>query len=160
MKRRTLLVLVTILEEKIQEKNKIKYAYFLAKNINLMKNEKGILRKVYADFNNDNNGYTLFEQERIAIAERYSGKDTNGSPIIKDGNYFILDTESFQSEFEALQEKYKDAISLRSKRMAEIDSFLDEDVDIKLHKIKLQDLPDEIDDFLQVLLEAGLVIEE
>ena len=94
--------------------------------------------------------YMNYENERMIICINYAEKDTNGNPIIENGpdgrqRYKIEDQMGFQIDFAELREKYKEVIDDMDNSQKEFDDFINQPSDVKLTKINLNSLPDEID---------------
>ncbi len=65
-----------------------------------------------------------FEESRISLLKKYGEKDDKGDLLLNDGNVTIKDMNSFNEEFMSLQRS---------------------EVSVELQKIKLDDLPSELD---------------
>ena len=55
-----------------------------------------------------------------------------------------VSTKEVEQEFESLKGKHKEAVSARDKQIEEYTSLLTTDSDFKPHKVKLADVPKEI----------------
>jgi hypothetical protein len=101
----------------------IKMKYFNSKNIEIMKPEI----KAIGD-----TGYTEYEKERVELVKKHGEKDEKGElKTNENGTVNLPNPAEFTKEVEALKEKHK-----------ELFKFLEEEVEIKFHQIKLVDMPD------------------
>ena len=118
----------------------VKFAYAVAKNLNILKVEVQALetaRKTTEDYNK-------FDKERIALATKHAKKDDNGKPIVVGQNFEIENMEEFEYELAVLKEKHKEAIEKREAQLKDFEDLLQKEVEIKLHKIALEDVPQSI----------------
>lgn len=133
-----------------------KFAYFIAKNLKLIREEIETLKKLDAI----SDGFKMFEVKRIALCEKYSEKDDNKGPIIENQSYKISDKnrKKFNKELESLKEKYKESLDEKKKKDEELQEILDEESELKFYKIKVSDLPNDISANTLMILEE--LIEE
>lgn len=118
----------------------VKFAYGISKNLNLLKPEVNALneaRKPSPEFG-------LYDKERVELAQKHAEKDEKGKTVTLNGQYQIVDQEAFDKEFKELQEKHKETLEKREVQMKEFNDLLDKEVEITLHKIKLEDVPQNI----------------
>lgn len=140
-----LIVLVVSLAN-IKSMKGIKFNYTIAKNINLLKGEYESIMKG----NEQSEGYKEYDKKRLEILEKYSKKDDNNkSVIVVDrglANYAIAKEKQteYKEEIEKLQKEHKKAIDEREKQVKEFQKFLKEDVKVKLFKVKLKEVPEDI----------------
>lgn len=97
--------------------------------------------------------YREVEEERVRILKEYSNKDANGEAIVKGNNYDLDKTKSleFQEAITNFSTKYKEEIKIQEERLKEVESFLNEEIDINLLKINLEEFPDEYISLLETL---------
>lgn len=101
----------------------IKMKYFNSKNIEITKPEI----KAIGDA-----GYTEYEKERVELVKKHGDKDDKGElKTNENGTVNIQNPSEFAKDIETLKEKHK-----------ELFKFLEEEVEIKLHQIRLMDMPD------------------
>jgi hypothetical protein len=86
-----------------------------------------------------------YEQERQILCISYAKKDENGNPVVDNGHYVIEDPQTFQNDMNDLRTKYHDAIVDFEAAQQEFENFLDQDSDVKLVKVNIKDLPEDID---------------
>ena len=97
------------------------------------------------------------DEERIKLAEQYSEKnkegkviyltakkDKDGKEVVKNNAYVLEDENKFEKEFTKLKGKHKEAISKRDKQIEEYNKLLEEEIEIELHKIAMDDVPEDI----------------
>ena len=99
--------------------------------------------------------YKRYEQERIALCQKYAQRDENGEQLVDQGQYVIDPNrqDEFRKEAEQLQNKYADAIQEAQKvteqfqqNIGETDSGITPGTDIemiaasKLPKLSVSDL--------------------
>lgn len=124
----------------------VKFAYAVARNINLLKSEIESLDKALQPPEE----FMEFEKERIALVEKYAEKDEKGKPKIEvAGNgaqQYVMEESGnkFQKEFETLKGKHKKAVEAREKQIDDYTKLLTTESDFKPHMLKLEDLPKEI----------------
>jgi hypothetical protein len=79
-----------------------------------------------------------FDEQRIKLCEKYANKDSDGKPIMEDGNYILNNKEKFSEEYEAL---VKEEVCLRHDFVEfSLDEFLDNN--LKCNWILLEDMFD------------------
>lgn len=115
----------------------VNFAHAVAKNLNLLKTEVQALETA----RKASDEYTVFEKERIELAKKHAKKDDKGKPVIVGQNFEIEDMESFESELATLKEKHKEAIEKREAQLKDFEDLLQKEVEINLHKISLEDVP-------------------
>ena len=101
----------------------IKMKYFVSKNGEIAKTEIKAINDA---------GYSEYEKDRVEVVKKFGDKDDKGElKTNENGTVNIKDIEGFNKEIEGLKEKHK-----------KLFEFLEEEVEIKLHQIKLSDMPD------------------
>lgn len=124
----------------------VKFSYAVARNINLLKPELESLEKSMELPEK----FKEFEKERIELVEKWAEKDDKGKPkkekAENGAEQYIMgaDEKKFEKEFTALKTKHKEAVSAREKQVEEYTKLLTTDSEVKLYKIKLDDVPKEI----------------
>jgi hypothetical protein len=119
----------------------MKFAYCVAKNKRLIEQELKILE----DILKSTNAFREYETKRIQVCEKNCVKDPSGKPILdKNGNFDILNKASFDSEMNPLMEQYKDTIDHRKKQVDEFQEMMGKQVEVEVHQIKLEDIPQDI----------------
>ena len=126
--------------------NGVKFSYGVAKNLNILKPEIESLEKSLEMPEK----FQEFERERIALVEKYTEKDENGKPkketAANGAQQYVMGKEvkKFEKEFTDLKGKYKEAVGLRDKQIEEYTKLLTTDSEVKVYKVKLEDVPKEI----------------
>lgn len=118
----------------------VKFAYAVAKNINIIKPEL----KALSDAQKPSELYKEYEKERIELCKKMASKDEKGKPIIEENAYKFDDKEAFEAELDKLKKKHKEAVEEREKQAKEVEELFSMKSKIKLHKIKIDDVPQEI----------------
>jgi len=148
MTNKELIELNKVLDQVSHIKGK-QFAYAVFKNKSIIEEELKIFDKLKRDPHPQYQGY---ENERTALCINHSKKDKNGNPIVNAGKYDIEDLESFQKEFEELKEKYVEVFDDLKSAEDEYNAFLNDETKCELIKVKISDLPDDIDaQFLMAL---------
>lgn len=124
----------------IKDLKGVKLNYAIAKNISLLEPEVKALQKAHMS----SDSFQEYEKKRVEIAEKYAKKEENGNPIIVNDNYILEDKYGFTKEVEKLNKEYKKTIDERKAQMEEVDKLLLEEVPIELHKITLDDIPNDV----------------
>jgi hypothetical protein len=117
----------------------VKFAYFLAKNLNIIKDEIESIKSAI-EFSKE---YKEFDNERMVLATKHAKKE-NGQPVIKDNSFVLEDEAGFKKDFGKLSEEYTETIEAREKQTEEFNTLLKEESEIKLFKISLKDIPEGI----------------
>ncbi len=117
----------------------IKFAYSVVKNINIIKPEIEALQKA----GEPSLGFTEYEKKRIELAKKFAKKD-KGEPVIDGNSYVLEDKNKFDKEWEKLKKEYSEELGKREWQIKQYNDLLLEDSDIKLHKIKIADVPQDI----------------
>lgn len=104
------------------------FAYIVAKNISLIRDEVEFLLKARPK------EYIEFEAKRLDLAKEYAIKDELERPIVRDGNFSIGNTERFEMEISRLKDTYKGVID-------EYTILMEVESELKFYKVKLSDCP-------------------
>ena len=124
----------------------VKFAYAVSKNINILKNEIESLDKAMEP----SEKFMEYDKARIALVELHAEKDDKGKAKIitsaSGSQQYDIDEENkmFKKAFDALKEKHKEAVGAREKQVEEYIKLLETDSDVKVYKVKLEDVPKEI----------------
>lgn len=148
-----LIELNAVLNEVTNIKGK-KFAYMVVKNKSLIEQELKVFEEIKRNPHPD---YEKYELERKELCESHSKKDENGNIKSVDGKYDIEDMGAFQKDFEVLKEKYKEVIDDLQAAEQDFNNFLNDEAKVELVKVKIDDLPDDID--AEFLLKLKSVIE-
>jgi hypothetical protein len=117
----------------------VKFAYCVAKNMNLLKPEVISLEEA----KKPTKDFLEYDAKRVDIVKKYAKKDEKGKFIIENQEYLIDDQDAFEEEFQALKkENFLKLYSIaRELQMNEFYDLLEKETDIKLFKIALSDVP-------------------
>lgn len=116
-----------------------KFAYAVARNITTLNSKLRVLQNTPKA----SEAYLQFEKERIVLVEQHAKKN-DGKPVIENGHYVVEDDAAFQSAYEELKAKHKDAVLEREAQLKEEQARMQEGVDIDLYTIPSTYLPQEI----------------
>ena len=154
MNRRNLVDLWKIMDQYKGVKH-IKFAYFLAKNKKKIQPEIEALEEIIVP----SEAFKAYDGERAKLAEFYSDKDEDGNPKILNSNYVVAEKlKEFEDELKVLKEKYTKVVEERNKQVEDYSNMLEEEIEFDGHKIKLDDLPPEVDSiFIEVLIDTNLL---
>lgn len=109
----------------------VKFAYAIAKNIRLIQAEVKLLEEAKSE------KYKEYDNKRLELAKKHAQKDAQGNSLIINNSYILENQEVFDAELEVLKKKYEAEIK-------EYEDLLDTENELKLHKIKLSDVPVDI----------------
>lgn len=121
-----------------------KFAYAISKNVSLLEVEMKALNKSLEP----KKKFIEYDNERVELAKKLAKKGEKGEPLkkIEEGveKYDMADEAQWDKEFAELQEKYKEPIDERKEQLKEYEKMLEEKSEVKIHKIKLSEIPQEI----------------
>jgi len=157
MIRRDLLRLNNVMVNLSEGVHKLKFAYFIAKNIGLMKVEIDAINEI----NKPCEEYNIFEEKRGELIHKYADKNENGDPKIIN-NRFIFTVENrkkYDLELEPIKEEGKIAHNLEKERNEQFEEMLNEEIeDFKGFKLKFEYLPEEIQPIaLEIFMTLDLI---
>jgi sensor histidine kinase YesM len=121
-----------------------KFAYAVARNISLLKNEIEALSEAYKM----DEGYTTYEKERMELAKSHAEVDDKGKPkttIVNGSSEFVVkDHSAFEADFEKLKETHSDAFYGREKQVEEFKELLESETEVELHALQSENVPEDI----------------
>jgi len=99
-----------------------------------------------------NPDFKNFENARIDLCKKHTGKDDQGNFAIKremkngviKESYNITDMDKFNADFEALKIEFKDVIARQEINDKAYNDFLNTDIDFEFYKIDFNSLPDNL----------------
>jgi hypothetical protein len=118
----------------------VKFSYGVAKNIALLKTEVESLSKAQES----SKEFVEYDNARIELAKKHAKKDDKGEPVVEKNSYVIENQEAFDKEFETLKKTHKKALDERENQIKDFNDLLEKETDIQFHKIKLEDVPEDI----------------
>ena len=122
----------------------VKFAYAVAKNMNMLKPEVQALEKALEM----SPEYKEFENKRIELVESYAKKNESGKPVFdKVKNSYDIEEgkeEVLNKEFEKLKAKNKKLFDARTKQIDEYNALLKTEIKIKLYTVPLSVVPETI----------------
>lgn len=130
--------------QQVSELRGAKFAYSIARNTDIIKPIVESLEKTLAY----DEGYTLYETERVALAMKHSKKSETGDPVIENNRYIVEKQNKFNEDFKKLNEKHKETLIARENQIREYNKIMEEESEpIELRKVKSDDLPSDIPAF-------------
>ena len=123
----------------------VKFSYGVIKNKNLIQREIDTIKDLFKP----QKGFMEYQEKRIKLCQKFSRKDEKGNYIYvnitpNNRDFAIENQELFDKELEKLQKEYRKEIDFIKKQGEEMALFLDEDVNIKWHKIPMEIVPENI----------------
>lgn len=133
-----------VLNSLAQEKTTAKGAYGIAKNKRIIETEVKSIEEAQRNQKLPD-GIEDFEAKRIDLCKEYCDKDKDGKPMV-DGNSFVIIENQvvFTEKLTELREEFAEPLQARKDQDKDFREFLKEDVEIDLHKIKIDDMPNNI----------------
>jgi len=159
VKKRELLKFAEVIKSFEGLKYSTKFSYFLTKNKISCRDEIEALDEA----RKPDQKFLDFELERVKIAQEYSDKNPDGSPVIRNGAFIILseNQDKFDKELTKLRKVSKTTIEDRDKQIEEFERIINEETDFNGFKIKLSELPTQIEPVIvEVLVNLDLIIED
>ena len=138
VKKRNLFLILSVIDDLSNKQVSPRFGYALAKNKAKIKDEVEAIKEV-GKFSDD---YKRFEAERAKLCNEYGEKNEDGTPKIENNVYVIVNKDEFDNKFKELREQNKDVIAEQEKRMQEVETILDEEIDIEWYRIKLEWFPE------------------
>jgi len=148
MKRRQLVMIVQQIRNLRDVKN-TKLSYNLLKNLNLIGPVMQPVEVVQAKIEQLNNKELQeYDTRRVDLCHEHAKLDDDGKPIIikKDGveRFDMEDKEAFNEAIEKLREEYSEVFLKKEELQSQLIELLNEDVEIKLHKVSADCLPKDL----------------
>lgn len=103
-----------------------------------------------------------YDKARMELAQKHAKKDENGEVSMKNGGreYDIESLTAFQKELEALREEHKAAYDEQMVKEEEFKKLMLEETSVEFHKVKTDNLPEEITTEQMEVLNLIEMIEE
>jgi len=117
-----------------------RFTYTISKNKEVLKNVVEEIQKTAEMHDN----YREYEKERVELNEKYTKRDKDGNPEVKDKNYVIKDKAKFEEEVEKLKEKHKEAIEEREQQRKDVEELANKEITLDLKTIPLSIVPDKV----------------
>lgn len=117
-----------------------RFTYTISKNKEILKNVVEEIQKKAEMHDN----YREYEKERVELNEKYTKRDKDGNPEVKDKNYVIKDKAKFEEEVEKLKEKHKEAIEEREQQRKDVEELANKEITLDLKTIPLSIVPDKV----------------
>jgi len=150
MKKRDVFVMLEAISKLGEIKGSVKFSYALNKNKRVLLEEAKIIQESLEKLEDKKDMDLLKELEKDIdkLMKKYSTKDENGKPKRQGFGYLINtnDAEKAQEEVKNIEKskKYLDVVKRKTELNNKNEELLNEKLgkDVKLHKIKLSDLPE------------------
>ena len=117
----------------VEQLKGVKFAYAVAKNTKIIEPEIDSLKEAAKS----SEKFTSYQQDFKELQMEHAEKNEKGDLVIKD-------EKAFTKALEKLQEEHREAIDGRKKQSDEIEKLLEEEVELKLLKVKKEELPEDI----------------
>lgn len=142
MKNKDLLDLFSALESVNSDTCSAKFKYGIARNKKIIENQIKILQ----DLIKPSDEYIQVENERLSICHKYCERDENNNPRMVNGMFIMKEETRKESDTEISEfmAKNKDVFDAAIKKSQEINAILEEEIDITLHNIPIDAVPDTI----------------
>ena len=120
----------------------VKFSYAISRNLAVLKPEVEALEKA----SSPTPEFMEMDKERIKLVEEHAEKDEKGKPKKKGNEYVIPEDkkEDFENAFEAFKLEHKELYDAREKQIEEYTALLETESEVKLHKVNLVDVPQNI----------------
>lgn len=156
MTRQEALALWEILKALGSRKFSIKFSYAIAKTAGKLEDEVKAISRAAQDIPDK---VKNFEDARQELAKSYARRDESGNPmrtVSSNGNRVWDidpgDIEEFQSDLNALKEDMAEEWKAVEDRQKDLEDMLDEEIEVKFHRVQERFWPDEIEPaYLQAL---------
>ena len=133
-----------------------KFAYAMVKNKQLIEPEyKAILSLyIYGD------KYKKYDKERLKLIDKYGSRDSSNELIITNGSVMFSNENltKFENEISILKNEYTEVLTQVETINSEVNKILNETIDINIHKINIDYVPDQIKigdmEILEVLIDS------
>jgi len=117
-----------------------KFSYAISKNSRKLEVEIECLKEAQKP----SEGFSKYETERIELCKEMAKKDESGNPLTTNNSFDIDDIPTFDKKMKELNKKFKTDLEEREKQIKEVESLLSGEVSIELHKVSVDDLPENI----------------
>lgn len=140
-----------VLEAVSKQKAPVRFAYGIAKNMRLLKDEVGAIQEARMPPEK----FQEFERKRIKICRDLADKDDNGQPVVLGIQFKVTENEAELNEkIDALREEYKEAIEEFNEREKEVVKLLKEEVEFDVYKVDFSEFPEKMSaEQMEVLLD-------
>ena len=150
MKKKDLLEIYQTLNS-IQKIEGVKFAYAVAKNKKLILPEFESIQEAQKV-----EKYIEYETKANQLKMEYCDKDKAGNPKIENNRIFFEDLtkkkgEEYRSKWSELEKEYAEAIKEFQEKQKEVEKILEEETKLELHKIKIDDIPDNMAKYVDSL---------
>lgn len=118
----------------------VKFSYAVAKNKKMVFAEIELLQESIKPIN----GIEEYEKKRVDLCKKYSKLD--GEPAIVNNEYMIKPSnqKAFDKQLDLLVKEHKEDLSARKKQVDEYNKLLDEPIELNLHKVSIDNVPEAI----------------
>ncbi len=119
----------------------IKFAYALARNKTFIKDEIEAIEKA----STAPEKFLEYEQKRIQLCTEHCDKKADGSPSVTPQGVFVIreNRTTFDDALEVLREECKEELDVYEEWKDGLETFMKEQVPVKVHRVKLTEFPAE-----------------
>ena len=118
----------------------VKFAYAVSKNAQSIESEL----KAIQEAAKPREDFVKYEKERVELCEECSKKDDQGKSISIRGEFQMEDRAAFDKKLKKLRKTHEKAIDGSVAQKLEIEELLKEDVEVKIHKVAVDNLPEDL----------------
>ena len=126
------------------DKKSKKLVYTLVKNSKTLEPETTAIREAYET---ESEGYKTYLDKLREVYNEFGAKDEKGNVKVTPTGFELADQDdrdTVTAKITKLEEDSKDALEMRNKEMEDYQKLLETDVELDLHKIDFDALPDEV----------------
>jgi len=159
IKKRDLLKFADVIRGYENLKYSTKFSYFVTKNKLACRDEIEALDEA----RKPDQKFLDFELERVKTAQEYAEKNPDGSPVVRNGAFIISadNQDKFDKDMTKLRKSNKSILEARDKQIEDFEKLLLEDTEFNGTKIKLGELPPQIEpSLLEVFVILDLIVED
>lgn len=141
------------------QKKNVLFSYFIAKNRISLQPEIDAIKEAQKP----PEAFVVFEEKRVQLAQSMANKiEGTDEPLIEGNQYVIKENlDEFTKKMSELKESFKTVISDRENQIEGLNKLLKDDIEFTGYKIKLQNLPPDIEpSIVEYFLKADLITEE
>ncbi len=114
-----------------------KFTYALAKNKRIITPEV----KAFQEMAKPSPKFQKYINKKKELLSKLSKKDEKGNPVIENNLYVMENLKEADVEMEKLIEENKEVIEEGEIAKEKFDEFMNKEIDLKLHKVKLKNVP-------------------
>jgi len=141
LKRQELVAMNRVLTDLGSMPGNIKFTYAIARTKSYIKDEVEAVQEATTM----PESFQEYDKKRVDLCSKMADKDDDGNPIMNpSGNTFqiIKKADEFAEALEELREECKEALDDHKKWVEDLETLLNDEVDVKIHKVGIDFLPE------------------